>query len=76
MEHELKNGMVVEVGYFADTHDRKMMDIDEVKWRGIDVMHVLTTSEMDELFAACYEYEADLAAMAREDRYDAMRDGS
>jgi hypothetical protein len=76
MEYEMNNGMFVEVDYFADQHDRKLIEIDSVTWRGVGIMHVLTREEMDELFSACYQNELDLAVCAAEDRADAMRDGS
>ena len=76
MEYEMNNGMDVEIEYFADQYDRKCIEIDTVTWRGVGIMHVLTAEEMDELYAACYEYECDLAVCAAEDRADAMRDGS
>jgi hypothetical protein len=76
MEYEMNNGMLVEVDYFADQHDLKLIEIDSVTWRGVGIMHVLTREEMDELFSACYENELDLAVSAAEDRADAMRDGS
>ena len=76
MEYEMNNGMLVEVDYFADQHDRKLIEIDSVTWRGVGIMHILTREEMDELFSACYENELDLAVCAAEYRADAMRDGS
>ena len=76
MEYEMNNGMLVEVDYFADQHDRKLIEIDSVTWRGVGIMHVLTRDEMDELFSACYENELDLVVCAAEYRADAMRDGS
>jgi hypothetical protein len=76
MEYEMNNGMLVEVTYFADQHDRKLIEIDSVTWRDIGIMHALMTFEMDELFSACYQNELDLAICAAEDRADAMRDGS
>ena len=76
MEYEMNNGMLVEVDYFADQHDRKLIELDSVTWRGVGIMHVLTRDEMDELFSACYQNELDLAVSAAEDRADAMRDVS
>jgi len=70
MEYEMNNGMFVEVDYFADQHDRKLIEIDSVTWRGVGIMHVLTREEMDELFSACYENELDLAVGAAEAHYE------
>ena len=76
MEYEMNNGLYVEVTYFSLSHDRKLVELDSVTWRGVGIMHVLTRDEMDELFSACYQNELDLAVSAAEDRADAMRDGS
>ena len=70
MEYEMNNGMFVEVTYFADTHDRKLIELDSVTWRGVGIMHVLTREEMDELFSACYQNELDLAVCAAEAHYE------
>ena len=40
MEYEMNNGMFVEVDYFADQHDRKLIELDSVTWRGVGIMHV------------------------------------
>ena len=74
MEYEMNNGMLVEVDYFADQHDRKLIEIDSVTWRGVGIMHVLTREEMDELFSACYENELDLAVGAAEAHYEMRAD--
>ena len=74
MEYEMNNGMYVEVDYFADQHDRKLIEIDSVTWRGVGIMHVLTREEMDELFSACYENELDLAVGAAEAHYEMRAD--
>ena len=74
MEYEMNNGMFVEVDYFADQHDRKLIEIDSVTWRGVGIMHVLTREEMDELFSACYENELDLAVGAAEAHYEMRAD--
>ena len=76
MFYEMNNGMEVEVDYDVDPHDSKRLEINLVKWRDVSIMSALMPFEMTELFAACYEYEADLALCAAEDRYDSMRDGS
>ena len=72
MEYEMNNGMLVEVTYFADQHDRKLIEIDSVTWRDIGIMHAMTADEMTELFGACYEHELDLAVGAAEARYEMM----
>ena len=74
MEYEMNNGVLVEVDYFADQHDRKLIEIDSVTWRGVGIMHVLTREEMDELFSACYENELDLAVGAAEAHYEMRAD--
>ena len=70
----MNNGMLVEVDYFADQHDRKLIELDSVTWRGVGIMHVLTADEMTELFGACYEYEQDLARGAAEAHYEMRAD--
>jgi len=74
MEYEMNNGMFVEVTYFADQRDRKLMELDSVTWRGVGIMHVLTRDEMDELFGACYDHEYELMVGAAEAHYEMRAD--
>ena len=74
MEYEMNNGMLVEVTYFADQYDHKIIEIDSVTWRGVGIMHALTSDEMNELFGACYDHEYELMVGAAEAHYEMRAD--
>ncbi len=67
-------GMEVEIEYFADPHDQKIIEIESVQWRGLDVMGRLNAYEMALVYEASYEAERDSAICAAENRADEMRD--
>ena len=75
-DYQMDNGMYVDIDYDVDPHDSKCLEINTVEWRGLNIMHLLMPFEINELYAACYEDDADRARCAAEDRYDSMRDGS
>jgi hypothetical protein len=73
MEYEMNNGMVVDIVFEQDRHDRKYVEVLGVDWRGIDIMAALTDLEMSEIKDAAYEGALDAAVMAAEYNYEARR---